>query len=58
MRIAGYDVVAANGGVWFYIPPMVTFFILLTEIVLEKVISHEFVSCYRSITPILYMELS
>ena len=38
MRVSGYDVVAANGGVWFYIPPMITFFILLTEIVMEKVI--------------------
>ncbi len=36
LRISGYDVVAANGGVWFYIPPMVTFFIILTEIVMEK----------------------
>jgi hypothetical protein len=36
LRIAGYDVVAANGGVWFYIPPMITFFVLLTEIVMEK----------------------
>jgi hypothetical protein len=36
-RVAGYDVVASNGGVWFYVPPMITFFILLTEIVTEKV---------------------
>lgn len=36
LRIAGYDVVAANGGVWFYIPPMIIFFIILTEIVMEK----------------------
>jgi hypothetical protein len=35
-RVAGYDVVAANGGIWFYVPPMVTFFILLTEVVAEK----------------------
>ncbi len=32
-----FDAVAANGGVWFYVPPMITFFILLTEIVMEKV---------------------
>jgi hypothetical protein len=36
-RMSSYDVVAANGGVWFYVPPMVIFFILLTEIVMEKV---------------------
>lgn len=36
-RIAEFDVVASDGGVWFYIPPMVIFFILLTEIVQEKV---------------------
>jgi len=36
MREAGFDIVAANGAVWFYVPPMVTFFVLLTELVLEK----------------------
>jgi len=35
-RIAVYDVVASNGAIWFYLPPMVTFFIILTEIVFEK----------------------
>ena len=35
-RIHGYDVVAQDGGVWFYVPPMITFFILLSEIVNEK----------------------
>jgi hypothetical protein len=52
LRVSGYDVVAANGAVWyfililylinrFYIPPMVIFFILLTEIVMEKVLYNE-----------------
>jgi len=35
-RISQYDIVASDGGVWFYIPPMVIFFILLTEVVTEK----------------------
>eukprot|EP01128_Nolandella_sp_AFSM9_P010418 TRINITY_DN7197_c0_g1_i1.p1 TRINITY_DN7197_c0_g1~~TRINITY_DN7197_c0_g1_i1.p1 ORF type:complete len:1837 (-),score=357.54 TRINITY_DN7197_c0_g1_i1:66-5192(-) len=35
-RISQYDVVAANGAVWFFLPPMITFFIVLTEIVAEK----------------------
>eukprot|EP01116_Phalansterium_solitarium_P019773 TRINITY_DN564_c0_g2_i1.p1 TRINITY_DN564_c0_g2~~TRINITY_DN564_c0_g2_i1.p1 ORF type:complete len:1819 (+),score=747.59 TRINITY_DN564_c0_g2_i1:87-5543(+) len=35
-RVTGYDVVASDGGVWFYVPMMVTFFVLLTEIVMEK----------------------
>jgi len=35
-RISQYDVVASDGGVWFYVPPMVIFFILLTEVVTEK----------------------
>ncbi|KNC49900.1 ABC transporter [Thecamonas trahens ATCC 50062] len=36
LRLAGYDVVAANGGVWFYVPPMVIFFLILTAVVGEK----------------------
>lgn len=48
-RINTYDVVAANGATWFFVPPvsfyfylfsiysqMVTFFIVLTEMVTEK----------------------
>eukprot|EP01138_Halocafeteria_seosinensis_P011339 gb/GECG01011582.1/.p1 GENE.gb/GECG01011582.1/~~gb/GECG01011582.1/.p1 ORF type:complete len:2138 (+),score=187.49 gb/GECG01011582.1/:1-6414(+) len=35
-RLKGYDVVAANGGVWFYLPPMIIFFVILTEVVDEK----------------------
>lgn len=35
-RLQGYDVVAANGGVWFYLPPMIIFFVVLTEVVDEK----------------------
>ncbi len=31
-----YDVVGANGGLWFYIPPMVSFFLLLSDLVGEK----------------------
>ena len=31
-RFSGYDVVAGNGGVWFYVPPMITFFVVLTEV--------------------------
>eukprot|EP00002_Diphylleia_rotans_P007930 TRINITY_DN1758_c0_g1_i16.p1 TRINITY_DN1758_c0_g1~~TRINITY_DN1758_c0_g1_i16.p1 ORF type:complete len:1757 (-),score=347.90 TRINITY_DN1758_c0_g1_i16:421-5691(-) len=31
-----YDVVADQGGIWFYIPPMITFFVMLTEVVSEK----------------------
>ena len=34
-RIQGYDVVSASQN-WFYVPPMITFFLLLTEIVHEK----------------------
>ena len=33
---ARYDVIGANGGLWFYIPPMVTFFLLLSDLVGEK----------------------
>src|SRR5690606_5405562 len=47
IRVAGYDVVAANGGVWFFIPPMITFFILLTEIVMEKVHMSFFIHCHN-----------
>lgn len=36
LRFASYDVVAANGGVWFYVPAMLIFFSLLTAIVTEK----------------------
>lgn len=35
-RINTYDVVAANGATWFFVPPMITFFIVLTEMVTEK----------------------
>ena len=35
-RLAGFDVVGSNGGIWFYIPGMAVFFILLVEIVTEK----------------------
>eukprot|EP01103_Thecamoeba_quadrilineata_P015557 TRINITY_DN4957_c0_g2_i1.p1 TRINITY_DN4957_c0_g2~~TRINITY_DN4957_c0_g2_i1.p1 ORF type:complete len:1851 (-),score=296.09 TRINITY_DN4957_c0_g2_i1:13-5565(-) len=30
------DIVSLAGGQWFYVPPMVTFFILLAEVVTEK----------------------
>ena len=36
LRIAGYDVVAANGAQWFYVPSMIVFLMLLVEIVSEK----------------------
>lgn len=36
LRLSGYDVVAAAGAFWFYVPSMIIFFVLLTEIVLEK----------------------
>jgi hypothetical protein len=36
-RVAGLDVVGSYGGVWFFLPPMITFFVLLVEIVTEKV---------------------
>lgn len=35
-RIAQLDVVTANGGVYFYLVPMIVFFVLLTSIVQEK----------------------
>jgi hypothetical protein len=35
-RIAQMDVVTANGGVYFYLVPMICFFLLLTAIVQEK----------------------
>ncbi len=35
-RIAQMDVVSANGGVYFYLVPMIVFFVLLTNIVQEK----------------------
>ncbi len=35
-RIAQMDVVTANGGVYFYLVPMIVFFVLLTAIVQEK----------------------
>lgn len=35
-RVYGYDVVAVDGGVWLYLPAMITFFVLLTEIVSER----------------------
>lgn len=35
-RVYGYDVVASDGAVWFYLPPMITFFVLLNELVTEK----------------------
>ena len=31
-RVHNYNVVASGGGVWFYLPPMITFFIVLTEV--------------------------
>ena len=31
-RIQGFDVVASYGGIWFYVPPMITFFVVLTEV--------------------------
>ena len=34
--LEGYDVVAVTGGFYFYLPPMITFVVLLTEIVREK----------------------
>ena len=34
--LEGYDVVAMTGGFYFYIPPMIVFVVLLTEIVREK----------------------
>jgi hypothetical protein len=34
-RLQGYDVVSSSQN-WFYVPPMITFFLLLTEIVAEK----------------------
>ncbi|KAH3757745.1 ABC transporter [Pelomyxa schiedti] len=35
-RFPSFDVVASFGGVWFYLPPMITFFMVLNEIVMEK----------------------
>lgn len=35
-RINAIDIIATNGATWFFVPPMVTFFIVLTEIVYEK----------------------
>lgn len=35
-RVAGLDAVGLFGATWFFLPPMVTFFILLVEIVGEK----------------------
>jgi hypothetical protein len=35
-RFQGFDVVASYGGIWFYVPPMITFFVILVEIVNEK----------------------
>lgn len=35
-RLKGFDVVAVVGAIWFFIIPMLTFFVLLTEIVQEK----------------------
>ena len=32
----GYDIVSASGAFYFFIPPMVTFVVLLIEIVREK----------------------
>ena len=34
--VEGYDVIAIEGAFWFFIPPMVTFILLLTELVREK----------------------
>lgn len=34
--VDGYDVIAIEGAFWFFIPPMVTFILLLTELVREK----------------------
>lgn len=38
-RIHGFDVVAADGGIWFYVPPMITFFIVLTEVRILTVVN-------------------
>lgn len=35
-RISGFDVVAQQGGNWFYVVPMITFYLVLTELVEEK----------------------
>jgi len=35
-RISGFDVVAQQGGNWFYVVPMITFYLLLVELVEEK----------------------
>ncbi len=35
-RIAGFDAVAQQGGNWFYVVPMITFYLLLVELVEEK----------------------
>lgn len=35
-RFATYNVVAQSGATWFFVPAMITFFVVLTEIVAEK----------------------
>lgn len=35
-RLHGYDVVASSGGTWYYVPAMIVFFVLLSEVVQEK----------------------
>jgi ABC-type multidrug transport system fused ATPase/permease subunit len=35
-RAAGYDVVAANGALWFYCAPLITFFLMVVDVVTEK----------------------
>ena len=35
-RLETYDVAAQNGGLWFFLPTMIIFFITFTEIVTEK----------------------
>ena len=34
--LEGYDVISIEGAFWYFIPPMVTFIIMLTELVREK----------------------
>lgn len=31
-RFSGYDVVASVGGIWFYVPSVITFFVVLVEV--------------------------